>query len=205
VGLDSERPMRLYLEAVRDGRGESSLADLERDMRRRGTYPDGGLRLDLAQLAGAGLVEEFTVAVEGRRRRERRWRISADGLATLGRFASGSLEAPAPEPAVFGEWHRVDGYSYSASCHPESMPGWAIWLGDESRGLESLVTGLVYAWVLGRSSRPPWVVTVRRARGVTLRRRIVHRVVLDDPDSAAALTAQLDRQLRAGRLPEALR
>jgi hypothetical protein len=49
--------------------------------------------------------------------------------------------------------------------------------------------------VLERSSRPPWVVTVRRTRGVTLRRRIVHRVVLDDPDSAAALTARLDREL----------
>jgi hypothetical protein len=60
VGLDSERPMRVYLEAVRDGQGEASLADLEHDMRRRGTYPDGGLRLDLrlprSATAAQGLV-----------------------------------------------------------------------------------------------------------------------------------------------------
>jgi hypothetical protein len=196
--------MRLYLEAVRDARGETDLAGLEGEMRRIGTYPDGQLRWDLTRLTDAGLVEEFTVPVEGRRRPGRRWRISAAGLAVLDGFASGDPVPPAPEPYGIGQWHRVGDYDYSASCQPASMPGWAMSLG-ESRGVEGLVTGLVYSWMLGRALDAPWAVTVRRSRRFPVWRRVVHRVVLDDPDAAAALTARLDRLLRAGRVPDEIR
>lgn len=199
MGLDSQRPMRAYLEAVRAGSAEASLADLERDLRRQGIFPDGELRLDLDRLALAGLVDELRVPVAGAAKPVERWRLTAAGEELLSRMEAGGPEAPSPDHDVVGDWHRIDRYAYSASCLPASMPRWVVWLaGGSARGL---VTAAVYEAALARRNGPPWAVTVRRVRRLYLRPHVVYRAEYGDPHTAAAATAAIDRQLRAGRLP----
>lgn len=197
MGLDSERPMRVYLEAVRDGAGQVSLADLERDLRRRGIFPDGELRWDLERLVVAGLVEQTRVPADAGKPVES-WRITDAGDELLGRMAGGP-EAPSPKHEVVGDWYRIDGYAYNASCLPAALPGWVQWLVGGRGG--GLVTAAIYHAALGRHGGPPWAVTVRRVRRVYFRPQVVYRAEFADPYTAGAATAAIDRQLRAGRLP----
>lgn len=218
VGLDSTRPMRVYLEAVRAGGGRLNDVELERDLRRHGIFPDGELRYDLERLAAAGLVEHAGAArarppdparvtgpaqVTGPARATSgtRWRITAAGAELLDRMAAGGPEAPSPDHDVIGDWHRVEGYRYSASCLPATMPGWVVLAAQGATGVETLVTEWIYDTALRRAAGSPWAVTVRRIRRVLIRPRVVYRVEYDVPEVAAAEAARLDRQLRSGQLP----